>query len=308
MPQIDIEKRREYNRLNYLKNKEKYKCEHNKRRNVCKDCNGSSICEHERVRNTCKECKGASICEHNKRRNVCKDCNGSSICEHNRQRIQCKECGGSSFCEHNRIINTCKECGGSSFCEHKRRRSTCKECGGSSICEHNRIRSSCKECGGISICEHNRIRSICKECGGSSICEHNRERKHCKECSPHLVIINLQRSNINRIMKQANIEKTKPSIEYLGCSAEYFKEYIKSKMTPDMTFDNIHLDHIKPISKFDLNDEDELLKCCHYTNFQPLISTDNLEKSNKWNIDDDNYWCENICGKEYKDLYFPLQL
>ena len=107
-------------------------------------------------------------------------------------------------------------------------------------------------------------------------------------------------------MKQTNIEKTKPSIEYLGCSAEYFIEYIKSKMTPDMTFDNIHFDHIKPISKFNLEDEEELLKCCHYTNFQPLISTDNLEKSNKWSDADDKYWCENICNKEYKGLYFPI--
>ena len=108
-------------------------------------------------------------------------------------------------------------------------------------------------------------------------------------------------------MKLTNIEKTKPSIEYLGCSAEYFKEYIISKMTPDMTFDNIHFDHIKPISKFDLEDENELLKCCHYTNFQPLIVSDNLEKSNKWNDEDDKYWCENICGKEIKDLYIPVQ-
>ena len=82
-------------------------------------------------------------------------------------------------------------------------------------------------------------------------------------------------------MKLTNIEKTKPSIEYLDCSAEYFKEYIISKMTPDMTFDNIQFDYVKPLRKFDLEDEEELLKCCHYTNFQPLISTDNLLKYNK---------------------------
>ena len=175
-------------------------------------------------------------------------------------------------------------------------------------CPHNKQRNSCKECGGSSICEHNRRRNNCKECGGSSICSHNKQRNTCKECSPHLVIVNLQRNNINRIMKLTNIEKTKPSIEYLGCSAEYFKEYIKSKMTPDMTFDNIHFDHIKPVSRFNLEDEEELLKCCHYSNFQPLISTDNLEKSNKWDEKDNNYWCENICNKQHKDLYFPNRL
>ena len=84
-------------------------------------------------------------------------------------------------------------------------------------------------------------------------------------------------------MQQTGIEKIQPSIEYLGCSALYFREYISKKMTADMNWNNIHYDHIKPVSKFNLNDPDELLKCCHYTNFQPLLSSDNLEKSNKWN-------------------------
>jgi hypothetical protein len=121
-----------------------------------------------------------------------------------------------------------------------------------------------------------------------------------------LYLVNLQRGSIARIMKQTNIAKTKPSIEYLGCSAEYFKEYIQLKMTTEMNFDNIHYDHIKPVSKFNLEDEEELLKCCHYTNFQPLLSTDNLEKSNKWNKECEQFWNENICGKEYKQIYNPL--
>ena len=62
----------------------------------------------------------------------------------------------------------------------------------------------------------------------------------CRECDPNLYKIFLQRCTINRIMKQSHIEKTKPSIEYLGCSAKYFHEYIKSKMVEGMTFNNIH--------------------------------------------------------------------
>ena len=106
-------------------------------------------------------------------------------------------------------------------------------------------------------------------------------------------------------MKQTNLEKTKPSIEYLGCSAEYFRDFIKSKMTEEMTFDNIHYDHIKPVSVFNLEDENELLDCCHYTNFQPLLAKDNLSKNCKWNEEDEAFWNENIKGKEYLPLYFP---
>ena len=38
-----------------------------------------------------------------------------------------------------------------------------------------------------------------------------------------------------------------------------------------MTFDNIHIDHIKPVSKFDLDHEEEFIDCCNYTNLQPLL-------------------------------------
>jgi len=53
-------------------------------------------------------------------------------------------------------------------------------------------------------------------------------------------------------------------------------------MTPEMTFDNIHIDHIKPVSRFDLDDEDELLKCCHFTNLQTWLCKDNLGLYNTW--------------------------
>lgn len=98
---------------------------------------------------TCKRClkkTRENYCNHNRRRNNCKDCGGSSICEHNRERSKCKDCGGSSICEHNRIKSICKDCGGASICEHNKRRANCIDCGGSAICEHNRYRSKCKEC------------------------------------------------------------------------------------------------------------------------------------------------------------------
>jgi hypothetical protein len=265
----------------------------------------NELCKHNREKKECKTCKG--YCEHKRRRSQCIECGGTSICEHKRQRSRCVECGGGSICEHKRQRSQCVDCQGTSVCEHKRRRSSCLECKGTSVCEHKRQRSQCVDCQGGSICEHKRQRSSCVDCEGGNICEHKRRRCLCLECEPILYLINLQRSNIYRIMKKINIKKTQHSIEYLGCSAIYFKEYISKKMTIDMTFDNIHYDHIKPVSVFDLNNHEELLKCCHYTNFQPLIATDNLEKSNKWNHETELFWRENICGKEYNEIYNPFK-
>jgi hypothetical protein len=260
----------------------------NKRRKMCITCNDK--------RNKLK-------CHHNRHKSSCKECGGGSICEHKKRRSRCKECGGGSICEHQRVRSTCKECGGGSICEHQREKSSCKECGGSSICEHQRQKSKCKECGGGSICEHQREKSRCKECGGSQICEHQRQKTLCKQCSPLQVLISLQRNSLQRILKRSELTKTQSTIEYLGCSSEYFMNYLKLKMTDEMTMDNIHIDHIKPVSRFNLDDPDEFLDCCHYTNLQPLLAKDNLEKKNKWTEKDEIYWKENIRGLETTEIY-----
>ena len=270
------------------------KCEHNKRRSVCKLCGGSQICEHDKIRSTCKFCGGGSICEHDKRRSRCKLCCGGSICEHNKQRSQCKLCGGGSICEHNK------------------HRNKCKLCGGSQICEHDRIRSTCKLCGGSQICEHDKIRSTCKLCGGGSICEHDKQKSSCKLCNFKLYLVHLQRKQIKRCFNNSNLNKNKHSIEYLGCTIEelidmfnakmlYFNDYLASGDT--MTWDNIHVDHIKPVSVFNLDNEDEFLDCCHYSNLQPLLTKDNFEKHNKWTEENEKYWLEHIQGKDYNEIY-----
>lgn len=289
MPQIISEERKAYNRAYYQLNKNKNKCEHNKRKSRCKDCVGSELCEHKKIKSACKECDGVSICKHNKRKSVCKECGGVSICEHKRVKSVCKECGGGSICKHNRI------------------KSQCKECGGSGICEHNLRKSQCKECLGSAFCEHNRIKSRCKECGGSQLCEHKRQTSACKDCNLMKCLVSLQRGSIRRMLLSGNLTKLKPTIEYLGCSAEYFLEYLQKKMLDGMTFNNIHIDHIKPVSRFNLQNEDEFLDCCHYTNLQPLLAEDNLIKHNKWNDTNEEFWRTNIKGKEYFQIYNPLE-
>jgi hypothetical protein len=139
-------------------------------------------------------------------------------------------------------------------------------------------------------------------------CEHKRQKYKCKDCSIYSYLVSLQRKRIYTLLKTDNIKKTMPTIEYLDCSPEYFKNYIQSKMIDGMTFDNIHIDHIKPVCKFKLENPDELLKCCHYTNLQPLLANDNLAKSGKWSDDDDLFWNENIMYKEYLPLYLPKNI
>ncbi len=88
----------------------------------------------------------------------------------------------------------------------------------------------------------------------------------------------------NRLNKAISINcKNGSAVRDLGCSIEEFKSYLESKFTPDMNWSNRgvkgwHIDHIVPLSAFDLTNPEELKKACHYTNLQPLWWNDNLSK------------------------------
>lgn len=80
--------------------------------------------------------------------------------------------------------------------------------------------------------------------------------------------------------------------ELLGCSWSDLMAHLSSKFynhpetNEAMSFDNYgkkwHIDHIKPLSKFNLLDESELRQAAHYTNLQPMWAEENLRKNNKY--------------------------
>ena len=146
-------------------------CEHNIRKQNCKDCKGSQICEHNRQKQNCKDCKGSQICEHNKRKQFCKECKGSQMCVHDRIKLYCKECKGSRICEHNLIKYQCKDCSGGAFYEHNNKKRNCKKCKGINVCEHNKLKDSCIECGGSRICEHKTWKLVCVICHPEKACQ-----------------------------------------------------------------------------------------------------------------------------------------
>lgn len=81
-------------------------------------------------------------------------------------------------------------------------------------------------------------------------------------------------------------QKAGSAVRDLGCSVSELKTYLESKFLPGMAWDNHtqfgwHIDHIIPLSSFNLTNREELLKACHYTNLQPMWAQDNLSKSNK---------------------------
>jgi len=93
------------------------------------------------------------------------------------------------------------------------------------------------------------------------------------------------RSRVNKALK--GNYKSGSAVKDLGCTIPELKRHLESKFQEGMTWDNWsfigwHIDHIKPLSSFDLTDRKQLLEACHYTNLQPLWANDNLSKGDKY--------------------------
>ena len=77
--------------------------------------------------------------------------------------------------------------------------------------------------------------------------------------------------------------KAGSAVRDLGCTIPELKAHLEAQFQPGMTWDNWslkgwHIDHIKPLTSFDLTNREQFLQACHYTNLQPLWASENLSK------------------------------
>jgi hypothetical protein len=93
------------------------------------------------------------------------------------------------------------------------------------------------------------------------------------------------RDRINKVLKKK--QKVGSAVRDLGCSVIFLKQYLESKFYTGMTWENYgawHIDHIIPLSMFNLENKEEFLQACHYSNLQPLWAKDNLSKGARYII------------------------
>lgn len=84
----------------------------------------------------------------------------------------------------------------------------------------------------------------------------------------------------------SGVRKVGSFVRDIGCSIPELVSHLESQFTEGMSWDNYglygwHMDHIIPLSSFDLTDREQFLQACHYTNLQPLWAKDNLSKGSK---------------------------
>jgi hypothetical protein len=114
-----------------------------------------------------------------------------------------------------------------------------------------------------------------------------RNRYHEKKADIQFKLKHLLRSRLrSALINNGKRHSSKLAEKFLGCQIDQFQEHIESLFETGMSWDNWskhgwHIDHKIPLSSFDLTNENELRKACHYTNLQPLWAKENLSKGAK---------------------------
>jgi hypothetical protein len=150
-------------------------------------------------------------------------------------------------------------------------------------------------------------RGMCKLC--ENICQRNSlnykayqksyQKRNRKKLSAYLRKYNKKRnredinfklkSNLRNRLNQAIRKNAKSgsAVNELGCSINDLKIFLEGKFEIGMSWNNWgrgddkwHIDHITPISWYNLKDPLEFALAVHYTNLQPLWAKDNLRKHN----------------------------
>ncbi|RLF65297.1 MAG: hypothetical protein DRN30_04235 [Thermoplasmata archaeon] len=118
-------------------------------------------------------------------------------------------------------------------------------------------------------------------------CTNNRDRINTRKRERRITDVQYKiaenlRSRLGSALKGRS--KSKSTLELLGCTVENLIKHLESQFKPGMSWDNYgswHIDHIIPISSYDLTIESQQFSACNFTNLQPLWALENKQKSNK---------------------------
>lgn len=141
-------------------------------------------------------------------------------------------------------------------------------------------------------------KKICNSCYPKFLTEQKTE--WCKKESQTNINYRLKKSLASRL--RTVLIKNDSTMNYIGCNIQYLREWFEYNFTDEMNWDNYgsfwSIDHIIPVCKFDLTEEEQKLKCWNWSNLMPVTVKFN---SSKKEIDSNqvNYILEKI--KKFKE-------
>lgn len=111
----------------------------------------------------------------------------------------------------------------------------------------------------------------------------NRQASHKRKMAtnPSYVIKTRLRARLQKKLMNRGINKVANTLALTGCTSEFLRGYLEARFKPGMTWNNSHIDHIRPLASFDLTDPDQQRLAFHYQNLTPLFAHENLSKGAK---------------------------
>jgi hypothetical protein len=115
----------------------------------------------------------------------------------------------------------------------------------------------------------------------------NARRRHERlKHNPEYKMKRIMRNAVSRICRISKTHKDRRLIEYIGCRMSVVRQHIERQFAEGMTWDNHgrvwEVDHIVPLSKFDLNKREHRMRANHVSNLQPLWKKDNRLKGDRY--------------------------
>lgn len=110
-----------------------------------------------------------------------------------------------------------------------------------------------------------------------------RQRERYATDKSYVVYQNL-RSRMRYAVKSQKSRRCMRNISLIGCSASDLAAHLEKQFLNGMSWNNRsqwHIDHIIPVSAFDLTTSEGQQAAFHYTNLRPLWASDNRRKSSK---------------------------
>lgn len=243
---------------------------------------------------TCSRCGNTKETElFIKNRNICRECNNSRRRELIKIKIEnmsvetestCNKCGIKKTLNlFRKGTNLCKDCNNNTRREkykndpeHRQK----KREEGINYKKKKALERRMKKEAEIGI--GNKKCNYCDEIKSEERFRHNRLK--CKDCERDDPTEKFKRNIRTRIYLSLKCNKNKKTIEYLGC---HYNDYVKwiSYNSHNYTLENHgilwHMDHVIPLSKFDLDDEEEQKIAFNWRNTTAVSVKENLSKNNK---------------------------
>lgn len=108
------------------------------------------------------------------------------------------------------------------------------------------------------------------------------KRRYAEE--PKFALAFKLRARVRQAIKASGASKSGRTEELVGCSIEFLRQHIERQFKGKMSWDNpdsFHIDHIVPVSSFDLTDIQQQRVAFNWQNMRPLSPKKNLSKGAK---------------------------